>query len=151
MIFFEIDNAAFDASAPIAECLDFYKKAVAENLPRGRYELSDGAYCSITEQAPVTEENDFFEAHRKYVDLHAIISGSQNMKLGFTDALQFDSYTEEKDFVKIIGAPYSVVPLTPGTAICLFPNDAHWITVSNTGDTVKKIIFKIPVGLFETK
>ena len=151
MIFFEINNAAFDTNEALVPGLEFYNKAIKENLPRGRYELPDGAYCSITEQAPETEEKDFFEAHRKYVDLHAIISGTQNMKLGFTDALQFDSYTEEKDFVKVTGTRYSTIPLTPGTAICLFPNDAHLITVSDTGDTVKKIIFKIPVELFETK
>lgn len=147
MIFFD-KSSKFDAIKPLDVCLKFAERAVAENLERGRYELGQGIYGSISEVAPTEEESDLFEAHRKYVDLHYIISGCQKMKIGFTEKLQFHGYTAEKDYVKISGASHSTVMLTAGTAICLFPNDAHGLLISGSEEKVKKIFFKIPVELF---
>lgn len=147
MIFFDKDSK-FDVIKPLDVCLAFAARAVDEDLPLGRYELGQGMYGSIAEVAPTTEEDDLFEAHRKYVDLHYIISGCQKMKIGFTQKLKFHGFTEEKDYVKISGAPHSVVNLTVGTAICLFPNDAHGLLITGSEEKVKKIFFKIPVELF---
>lgn len=147
MIFFD-KSSQFDVIKPLDVCLEFAQRAVAENLERGRYELGQGIYGSIAEIDPVREESDLFEAHRKYVDLHYIISGCQKMKIGFTDKLQFHGFTEEKDYVKISGEPHSVVNLTEGTAICLFPNDAHGLLITGKEGKIKKIFFKIPVELF---
>lgn len=147
MIFFD-KSSKFDVIKPLDVCLQFAAKAVAEDLERGRYELGQGIYGSVSEVAPTIEENDLFEAHRKYVDLHYIISGCQKMKIGFTEKLTFHGYTEEKDYVKVSGAPHSTVNLTAGTAICLFPNDAHGLLITGSEEKIKKIFFKIPVELF---
>ena len=148
MIFFDSKNSEFNIKKPLDICLEFAKKAVDENLELGRYELGQGIYCTLAEVAPATTENDLFEAHRKYVDLHYIISGIQKMKVGFTEELTYHDFVEEKDYVKVSGKPHSVVNLTAGTGICLFPNDAHGLLITNDEEKIKKIFFKIPVALF---
>ncbi len=147
MIFFD-KSSKFDVKKPFDVCLQFAERVQKENLERGRYELGQGIYGSVAEIDPVAEENEFFEAHRKYVDMHYIISGCQKMKIGFTDKLTFHDFIEEKDYVKISGKPHSVVDLTAGTAICLFPNDAHGLLITGNEEKIKKIFFKIPVELF---
>lgn len=148
MIFFDSSNCEFDIKKPFNICLAFAERAVGENLELGRYELGQGIYGTIAQVDSTTKEDNLFEAHRKYVDLHYIISGCQKMKIGFTQKLDFHSYTEESDYVKISGNPHSVVTLSAGTGICLFPNDAHGLMISGSNETVKKIFFKIPVELF---
>ena len=147
MIFFD-KNSKFDAVGPLKICLEFGQRVIDEKLPLGRYELGDGIYGTVSEVDPPTEENDIFEAHRKYVDLHYIISGCQKMKIGFTDKLTYHDFIEEKDYVKVSGEPHSIVNLTAGTAICVFPNDAHGLMIPEKCEKVKNIFFKIPVELF---
>lgn len=148
MIFFNTRNDEFYVRKPLDVCLEFAKRAEEEELPLGRYELGRGIYGTIAEVTPENSENDLFEAHRKYVDLHYIIRGFQKMKIAFLESLTFCSYSEEKDYVKLRGDAYSTLLVTEGTALCLFPNDAHGLLVSGGNETVKKIFFKIPVELF---
>lgn len=148
MIFFDTRNDEFYFRKPLDICLEFAKRAEKEQLPLGRYELGRGVYGTIAEVAPENKENDLFEAHRKYVDLHYIIRGFQIMKVAFSESLTFCSYSEEKDYVKLTGDAYSTLRVNAGTAVCLFPDDAHGLLVSGSNETVKKIFFKIPVELF---
>ncbi len=148
MIYF--DSCTAGLSKPITMCVKFAQRAEREEIPFGRHNLENGIYCSVLETDSKFEEKDYYEAHRKYADVHYVIDGEFFMSVGAADKMEFDSYTEEKDFVKIFGKPYLDVPLNKGTAVCLFPNDAHCAKANpkTQKKMIKIIIFKIPMELF---
>lgn len=140
----------YSAKHPLNICLDFVKKFIKEGMEPGRYDLQNGIYCSALASPLKEREELFFEAHKKYADLHYVIEGTQRMWIGATSQMEFVSYTEEKDFVKVVGEHHVEVLQTPGTAIAVFPEDAHTLDPNYLPkEIVKKIIFKIPLFLFE--
>lgn len=149
MIFLN-EKDIYSAKSPLQICMKFAKEVKEKNMELGRYELEDGIYCGVSVSVLKEREEFFFEAHRKYADMHYILEGTQRMWIGLTDQMQVVSYTEEKDFVKVLGEHQVEVLQTPGTATIVFPNDAHTLDPEYLPEEpVKKIIFKIPLSLFE--
>ena len=72
------------------------------------------------------------------------------MWVGATSQMSVESYTEEKDFVKVTGDHLVEALQTSDTGIAVFPEDAHTLDPNYLPEQeVKKIIFKIPLDLFE--
>ena len=140
----------YSAKHPLKICLDFAEKFKQENMEPGRYELQNGIYCVASISKLQKREEFFFEAHKKYADLHYVIEGTQRMWVGATSQMSVESYTEEKDFVKVTGDHLVEALQTSDTGIAVFPEDAHTLDPNYLPEQeVKKIIFKIPLDLFE--
>ena len=140
----------YSSKYPLNLCLNFVQKFILEEMEPGRYELEQGIYCSASIAKLTKKDEFFFEAHRKYADLHCVLEGTQRMWVGDTEQMEFQGYTEEKDFVKVTGEHQVEILQTPGTAVAVFPEDAHALDPEYLPEKpVKKIIFKIPLGLFE--
>lgn len=149
MIFFD-QNDTFAICYPLNICLDFAERCKNEKLLPGRYDLEDGVYCSVLDFELKKNDNFFFEAHRKYADLHYILEGTQKMWVGLLDNMEIVDYTEEKDFVEVKGQHQVEILQTTGTGTVVFPNDVHALDPGYVSEkNVKKIIFKIPLELFE--
>ena len=140
----------YSVKYPLDICLAFAEKYVREEMAPGRYELEKGIYCSAVTAKLAKKDEFFFEAHRKYADLHCELEGTQCMWISDTFQLEYVGYTEEKDFVKVLGEPQVKILQTPGTAVAVFPEDAHTLDPDYLPEeTVKKIVFKIPLELFK--
>lgn len=129
-----------------SECIDFIMDYNRNPKPLGRYELSGGGRASVCEYETQPSEKCIPEAHRKFIDVHYIISGQENVKHAFLDNVTAGKYDEEKDFVPVSGKFENSLTMSEGNILVLYPNDAH-ITkiVGGKCKKVKKIIFKIPV------
>lgn len=97
-----------------------------------------------------------FEAHRKYVDIQAVMSGSEEIGwLPGGDLLTKQLYNESKDieFYHHPNANYTRINLSPGTFVALFPRDAHKpsLMIGNAPECVKKVVIKINVNLLSVK
>lgn len=148
MIYF--DSETYGLTAPIQICRDFAKKFKQEKMALGRYELENGIYCTAIECDSAANEKDFFEAHKKYVDIHYSLSEEFCVAVGFLSKMTAGEYQPEKDFLSVSGNAGILITLKPDTGLCLFPNDAHCIKESHasSGKKVRKIIFKVPLELF---
>ena len=83
------------------KAFDFIKKACAEKLPVGKYEI-DGKnlYAMVQEYDSNSPENTKFEAHRNYIDIQYIISGTENMQaFDISDATLNTEYNSENDVI----------------------------------------------------
>ena len=71
MVFDSIKNCElyYGVHKNFEKAFDFIKKATAENLPVGKYEL-DGKdlYASVQEYTSKTEQESKFEGHRNYIE-----------------------------------------------------------------------------------
>ena len=115
------------------------------SLGEDRVELKgEEVYCTKFTYETIPEEDAFFEAHRLYLDIHLMLSGSERVELASPSALtQFD---EKGDFYAYHGEGRHSVVLAPGDFLVVFPDDAHKIKMRVDGpETVSKAVFKVKI------
>ena len=89
-------------------------------------------------------EEGFFEAHRRYLDIHIMLSGSERVDVSRPDELTLTDAQEQNDFYAYQGGAWHSTVLCPGEFMVVFPGDAHRIKLQ-TGrpETVSKAVFKV--------
>ena len=116
------------------------------SLGEERVELKgDEVYCTRFTYETVPEDEAFFEAHRLYLDIHLMLSGSERVEIASPAALeQFD---HQGDFYAYRGEGRHSLVLSPGDFLVVFPDDAHKIKMRVDGrETVTKAVFKIKIN-----
>lgn len=132
------------------EAFDFIRRAIAENLPVGKYEI-DGKelWASIQEYTSKLYDDAKAEAHKNYIDIQFIVSGIEVIE-GFdiSKATPKSDYNDVKDVMfyednKNAGKGI----LTDNEYGIFFPHDVHkpGICLDGNQDTVKKIVVKVKV------
>jgi len=119
------------------------------SLGEERVELKgDEVYCTKFTYETVPAEEAFFEAHRLYLDIHLMLSGSERVELASPSALtQFD---HQGDFYAYRGQGRHSLILSPGDFLVVFPDDAHKIKMQVDGPaTVSKAVFKVKIKASE--
>jgi biofilm protein TabA len=116
-------------------------------LPLGRCNVSRGVYLNKNEYFTKDIQSKFIECHRQYIDIQIIDEGKEN--IGFcnkNDCTILEKYNEEKDLEKLNGT-CSFFVLNKGYFGIFFPQDAHMpgVNVDDQKQTVKKVVFKIPI------
>ena len=92
----------------------------------------------------VPEEESFFEAHKKYLDIHIMVDGSEGVEIAPPEALAEFDRIEANDFYAYRGPASWKLALSPGDFLVVFPNDAHRIKMQLDGpETVSKVVFKV--------
>ena len=129
------------------EAFDFIKRAIAENLEAGKYEI-DGSdvYASVSEYDTKTGET-VYEAHKDYVDIQYIISGHENIYWkNIKDCTVTTDYNAEKDCALLTAENPVILDMKKGNFAILFPDDVH-APGRATGEVshVKKIVVKVKV------
>ena len=94
----------------------------------------------------IPAEESFFEAHRKYLDIHIMLSGSERVEIAPPEKLTEFDRTEANDFYAYRGEGDYKLILSPGDFLVVFPNDAHRIKMQVEGpETVTKAVFKVRI------
>ncbi len=132
------------------EAFDFIRRAIAENLPVGKYEI-DGKelWASVQEYTSKLYDDAKAEAHKNYIDIQFIVSGIEVIegfdiskatpKSDYNDVKDVMFYEDNKNADKGI--------LTDNEYGIFFPHDVHkpGICLGGNQDTVKKIVVKVKV------
>lgn len=99
--------------------------------------------CVITKEI----KDGFFEGHKKYIDIHIVISGEEN--LGYTSHSEVTvkkEYDSEEDCELYDGELKNVFHVTEDRFIMFFPDEPH-MALLKVGEIkeIKKVIFKVLV------
>ncbi len=124
----------------------FIRRAVAENLPTGKYEL-DGEKVYASVQEYTTKDSNVFEAHRRYIDIQCIVSGEEAMESAqLSNCTEIQTYSQENDAGFYDGDGQAKLIFKSQDFAVFFPQDAHkpGLKVSEKS-TVKKIVVKVLV------
>ena len=94
----------------------------------------------------ISDEESFFEAHEKFLDIHLMLSGRERVEIASPKALtQFDSQPEN-DFYAYRGQGTHKLVLAPGDFLVVWPDDAHKIKMMlERPETVTKAVFKVKI------
>ena len=112
-----------------------------------RAELRGGdVYATRFTYETIPAEESFFEAHKKYLDIHIMAEGSEKVEIAPPEALAEFDRVEANDFYAYRGEGDYKLVLSPGDFLVVFPNDAHRIKMQTDGpETVTKAVFKVRI------
>ena len=112
-----------------------------------RVEIKGGdVYATRFTYETVPAEESFFEAHRKYLDIHIMMDGSERVEIAPPEALAEFDRVEANDFYAYRGEGQYKLVLSPGDFLVVFPSDAHRIKMQVDGPrTVSKVVFKVKI------
>ena len=140
------EHATYESLHPLyKEAFEFLK--TASDLAPGRYELSGGMYAKVSAEAmskPFDQVS--FEAHKDFIDLQYIVSGTSVVTWAPTDTLTpVTDYDPVKDIVKLKGEGTNVA-IHGGEFFIVYPNDGHRPHCTE-GEPVpyRVIVVKVPV------
>lgn len=152
MIFGNIKDAAkyYSVNPRFKEAFEFLAKLSVDNLPDPISEdgFRIGVPKSFGTNFDVNKDGTprQFEAHRKYLDIHYCIAGSEGF--GYNDVARLTpatEYNEEQDFQMLEGEVHKLI-LRPGDFCVVFPEDAHIPQLIGDPDgKIMKSVVKIKV------
>lgn len=115
----------------------------------GHYDIDgDKVYANVSTYSPKEFDYDMlFEAHRKYIDLQAVIAGGERIDWAPLTGLeqQSEEYSKGGDAAFYSGNAHINVCLAAGEFALLLPEDAHKPCIKSGFDTVTKAVIKIAV------
>lgn len=120
---------------------------LSENTPNGRYEIDENTYANIEEYETKPIEKGLPEAHKRYIDIQILLSGTERLDFTNIEGLTIQKeYNEEKD-IEFFDNPrlMNSVYLQNGYFALLYPHDAHrpQMQAFEKPELVKKVVVKI--------
>ncbi len=129
----------------IMECFAYAGSHDLTAFETGTHEI-DGQrlFVNIVEYTTTAPENRFWEAHKQYLDVHFMLSGTEQIDLNFIRNMEQKEFVEQDDFLPLEGPKNSSVVLKENDFLICFPSDGHRTAVAvNEPVAIKKAIFKV--------
>ncbi|MBQ3149610.1 MAG: YhcH/YjgK/YiaL family protein [Clostridia bacterium] len=131
----------------LEEASEFVKKFYKEPSEDGRYDIDgDHIYASVATYETKSREGAQFESHKKYVDLQAVIDGTEIISWAPVEGLKVESesFSQGGDIAFYSGDTVMDARLPAGYFALLFPDDAHMPCIMDKESSkVTKIVVKI--------
>jgi len=134
-------------SPRIALAFDYLRGTDLQHTATGTFEI-DGrrVYAIVQEYATLDRTQGAWEAHRQYIDLQHLVSGTERIGYARVNRLTPGRYDQERDFLPLSGEG-DFLTLGPGDFMLLFPEDAHMPRIAvNASGIVRKVVVKIAVA-----
>lgn len=129
----------------VLKCFAYAKEHDLMKYDPGSYEIEgQNLFVNIVSYETKKREERFWEAHKKYIDLHLMLSGTERIDLNFIENMEQEDFVEKDDFLPLKGEPNGDVVLTDGDFLICYPEDGHRTAVMvGESSVIKKAIFKI--------
>lgn len=128
-----------------AKAFAFLQEKDLAALPDGRYEVDgDAIYVLVMTVDGRGQSGAKFEAHQRYIDIQAVISGEEVMGWSPIDTCsQPTPFDTAKDVGFYSDKPAAWMRVPPGSFALFFPEDVH-APLAGTGK-IKKAVVKVAV------
>lgn len=129
----------------ILSCFAYAKAHALKDMEPGSYQIDgDRFYVNLAEYITAPREEKFWEAHRKYLDIHLLLKGAEQIDLGFIQNMEQKEYVLKEDFLPLEGEAAAQITLREGDFLVCFPEDGHRTGVAaEKPQKIKKAIFKV--------
>ncbi|MCD8020541.1 MAG: YhcH/YjgK/YiaL family protein [Clostridiales bacterium] len=149
MIFGNINNLKefYYLEETVKECIQYAGTHDLESYDTGSHEIDGNRlFVNVVEYTTTRAQDRFWEAHRKYLDVHFMLCGTEQIDLNFIHNMTAKDYVEDEDFLPLDGEKNSSVILRAGDFLICYPEDAHRTAVQvDKPETIKKAIFKVRI------
>ena len=130
------------------KAIDYLCTHPLDGLEAGHYDI-DGklVYMNVFDYETIPEKGAFFEAHKKYADIHMTVEGEEIVGVSDMSKVSVKSFDEEKDLIEVNGTIEHYIKLIPGKALITLPEDAHMVKLAaGSPSAVKKAVIKVYIG-----
>ena len=117
----------------------------SSDYPVGRHDINENLFFFLNRYETKDEKNCVWEAHRKYLDIHYILEGQENIAIDHIkrQIIQKD-YDADIDAIFLEGMVHTHVTMSPGDVMICFPEDSHKVGIrTEERQMVKKIVLKV--------
>lgn len=90
----------------------------------GKYPVEGDDLFFMLQTYDTKPDNPFAEAHKKYVDIQCVLTGTEAIDVGALEEMSLVETQPEKD-LSLYQGPLNRIALTPGKFVVLWPQDAH--------------------------
>ena len=148
MIKDQLNHASlYDAVHPLFKtAFQWISENANSNSQAGRFQLDGDKLVAMVQHYNTRPFNPKqFEAHKKYIDIQYIISGSEKICLGSPDQMTVAvPYDEAKDFMFYEGQGYDVT-MNAGDFMIIWPHEGHvpGADASTSAVPIHKIVIKV--------
>ncbi len=150
MIYTEISNIGHyhGLGKYLDEAVDYLSSHPLEDVQAGHYEIDGNkVYMNVFDYDTISEDGAFFEAHKKYADIHMTVTGEEIVGVSDMSKVSVKTFDEEKDLLEVEGPVEYYIKLIPGKALITLPEDAHKVKLAvGNPSAVKKAVIKVYVG-----
>ena len=150
MIVTEINNlSTYVGVNPYFERLiNFLKTVDLGNLPEGKIDIEgDKLFGNCFSYVADGQPGDFFETHRKYLDIHLVLENTEDMAVSSVKSTTVSQpYNKEKDIELYEGKVEQLIHLKSGECLITFPEDLHQPKVRVNDLPLKKVVFKVAIS-----
>lgn len=136
------NNKSIDRAISCIKEMDFTE------LKPGMHELDgEELFFNLIEYETKHAEERFWESHKKYIDLHFILEGKEQIGYEQFDRMTIkEDYNEVDDYFLLEGKLTSTVLLQKNDFMILYPNDVHMTGIkADQQEKVRKVVFKIKI------
>lgn len=116
-----------------------------DRLPLGRVEIDgDRVFALVQEYESKDFEADMWEAHKKYLDIHYIVRGSEKIKIAQIENCHHRTAYDDKEDYWLFTAEGHEIVISEGQFIILAPEDVHQpgIMTGIKTQKIRKIVIK---------
>jgi YhcH/YjgK/YiaL family protein len=113
----------------------------------GRTEIPGGDiyYNHFTYTTALISQASLFEAHERYLDLHIVLSGCEQVALAPVESLDEAEVRADEDSTMYLGTPEYSVTLDQNRFLLVFPGEGHLPKLSDRVPmNIDKLVLKIP-------
>lgn len=131
----------------ILRCFEYAKENNLAEFEKGSYVIDgEDIFVNIVEYETCEKEDRFWEAHKKYIDIHLMLNGEERIDINFIENLMSKDYQEEGDFLPLDGGNSGFIELRKNYFLICYPEDAHMTAIKiKEKQNIKKAIFKVIV------
>jgi biofilm protein TabA len=126
-----------------------YASGAGLNAAEGRTDIDgDRLYASVASYETGPPEERRFEAHRKYIDVQALLEGEERIDVSLDGDLPvLEAYDEQKEVIFLQPPPnFASLAMRPGFFALFYPHDIHRPGCRLRGNQrVRKIVMKVAV------
>ncbi len=117
-----------------------------ENIPDGKYELSDDIYVNV--QTYTTKDEGLYEAHQKYTDIQYMIKGEEKAGVKDYSLCKTETPYNQNNDIEFLSCSENdeYYNLKEGEFFIFFPHDAHKPSIKiSENKKVKKAVVKVKI------
>jgi YhcH/YjgK/YiaL family protein len=126
-----------------------YARDVAHTAADGRTDIDgDNLYASVATYDTCERDERRFEAHRKYIDVQALLEGEESIDVSLEKGLPMIEAYDEKKEVMFLKPPqhFASLEMRSGYFAVFYPHDIHRPGCRLRGkQQVRKIVLKVAV------
>ena len=137
----------FGLSPNLDAAIRFLQTTDLTALPMGRTEIPGGDiyYNHFTYTTALISQASLFEAHERYLDLHIVLSGCEQVALAPVESLDEAEVRADEDSTMYRGTPEYSVTLDQNRFLLVFPGEGPLPKLSDSVPmNIDKLVLKIP-------